>query len=426
MRGLTSFLFCLAPLFISTFPTAAAAQLERPLFDNPSSVVAVSPVMLVDHTLPNDSNRFDQWREQWVEAPAWGGRIGYVDVNGNLFASVTLPDNSRSKWVLLETDVADFQIMDWRIAVLKSNGKLMFAEGPLSSMLKDIDSNVSTFQMALTRLGYTKDDGRLFVKEHGFLPRLIATHIASYHIGFDKVGVLTNAKDLYVNVGGHIGSFMKIARNVDAFQLEREWIGIIQAKTLKIGKWGMSAEKFIGVGDGVSDFELEVSVDIASQGKSRLHVAAVDASGRVSVGESAEPTVAMHVIHTGAKQAHWSGRQLLIQEIDGATKASMLLDDASQGVEHDLGKPMFISANQEGAILVHRGLTGLNAIRTEAGRMLSPRSSDLARLDKLPALDASVDWEEKELQNGASVPAINKLAISSIRPDFTRRAIHVH
>lgn len=374
------------------------------------------------------------WRSSWREQPEWGDRIGYVDSTGTLRVRTRRVDTA--SWVVVARNVKDFQLLDWRIAVLKQNGVLLLAEGPLNTPLKVIDQGVAAFQLTLTRVGILRTDGTFLIKEWGFLPQKVATRIQAFQVLADRIGVLDLDGKLWVHPRGTVTRFLPIAEGVDTFQLEREWIGILKGGRLLIGKGELIQEgkmlSFVDQATNVTDFEMEVTVDLAAIPKSRLHLAVVDGAGNLGIGEGEKPAIPLQSIKANASKVHWAGRQLAITTLDGGLQIGKLQD--SSGTLSDVklvGQTTAFRLNPEGTLLLSRKGGQLSAVGTRPNPPLFP-TTDAAQnvtplppfLPILPAPSGVVLGSEQTLVDQAGLsPVIRAFEVSSIRPTFTRRSI---
>lgn len=153
------------------------------------------------------------------ETPRWGGRVGYVDDNGDL--QVRMSENPNASWKKVATGVKSFQLLDWRLAVLRAdnNRTLLLGEGELENKLTPVATNVCAYQLTLTRVGILQCDGMLLVKEWGFDAKPVAQGVKSFQVLSDRVGVLGFDGVLWVQEGGSIvaSDFREIANDVVRF-----------------------------------------------------------------------------------------------------------------------------------------------------------------------------------------------------------------
>lgn len=417
---------CLLSLLLANL---AAAQTQASPALPKASPTTTQPLRF-DPTLPgygDDSIRGHPdfaWRQGWRETPRWGGRIAYLDVSGTLRVRMREPDNS--PWVVVAHNVKDFQVMDWRIAVLKTTGALLFAEGPLNTPLKIIADNVHAFQMTLTRIGILQRDGTLLLREHGFMPREIAKGVKMFQVSAERVAVLTLDSKLWAHDHGYIDALKQIAENVERFQIEREWVAVLRNNRLGIAKGNLDNLQFFEHGSDVGEFEMEVTVDLGEISKSRMHVAMATKKGQVFVGESEQPSVPLQSIGPfNVKTLRWAGRQLAIHSVDGSLVVGRLRDyDAGLEGLNGAGVARDFRLNQEGDLLLDRGSGGLRVAKS-THKTAGSSADAQTRIVATPTGERSVRRldlsTETELPRGAG--NVERLAISSMRPEHTRRAV---
>jgi hypothetical protein len=127
-----------------------------------------------------------------------------------------------------------------------------------------------------------------------------------------------------------------------------------------------------------------------------MHLAVVDSSGNVLVGESREPKVSLQTTGVRAKAVQWAGRQLAAHGINDDVHLVTLRDDGTPEPPVSAGRARAFRLNQEGQMVVDRG-SGLALINSTREKVLGAE----AQLSAPNALDA--------------------FALSSIRPKHTRR-----
>jgi hypothetical protein len=230
----------------------------------------------------------EDWRTNWREIPQWGGRVGFIDNDNTLWVKLHIQN---SEWVPLVSDVQDFQLMDWRLCVLKNDGTLLLGEKKLNEPLEAIDSDVLAFQMTQTRIGTLKANGDFCVKEVGFDMEKVADNVVGFHFSRNRVAILKSDGSLWMHQGGAIHNFTHIADNVTSFQLAREYIAYVQqpdrgSNRLMIAKGNLwDPLEFVEIAGDISDFEMEVIVKPVKGFPSQVHVAAVKNNGQLQVGE---------------------------------------------------------------------------------------------------------------------------------------------
>ena len=362
------------------------------------------------------SNAEFYWRSAWTESPEWGGRTAFLDGAGNLYARAG--KDLSTPWVLLATNVVSFQILDWRLAVLKSNGSLYLAEGALNAALLHVSDKVKRFQLGLTRLGILQDDGHFLVKEFGYLPRLISRDVKAFQVLLDRVGVLKNNGDLYLHEGGFINILRRVAVDVTRFQLEREWIIILNGTDLFVGKGSMFNVQFLKTASTVKDFEAEVTVYLGGSRSSNIHLALISESSQLSVGGG--PTLPLQLAALAidnVSSLQWFGRRLLVNTINGRALVGDLSEDNSSLKNLvDLGRVDRVSAVQEGRLTISRSVNSLSMIELPKANSVVAAPADSRQLS---------DLAEYSIHGvGQSSLDVRGLEQSSMRPARTRRAIY--
>lgn len=368
------------------------------------------------------------WRQGWVETPQWGGRIASLDVSGTL--RVKLRDPDTSPWVVVAHNVKDFQVMDWRIAVLKTTGALLFAEGPLNTPLKLIAENVQAFQLTLTRIGILQTDGTFLLRDHGFTSREVAKGVKMFQVSTERIALLTKDGRLWAHDHGYVSALKQVADNVERFQIEREWVALVRNNRLEIAKGDLDKLQFVEHGSDVAEFQMEVTVDLGERPRSRMHLAMATRKGQVFVGESEQPRIPLQLIGGfNVKTLSWAGRQLAIHSVDGSLAIGRLRDDDAtfEGL-NAAGTARNFRLNQEGDLLLDRG-TG--ALRVAKSTQKVPGSATSVDVKSGAAAGASGERAIRrlDLSTETELPrtagTIDRLAISSMRPEYTRRAIAV-
>src|SRR5438874_3456954 len=89
---------------------------------------------------PSDGDAPFEWKQGWVESPQWGGRLGYINGQGDL--KVRLRSGPADSWVTVARQVRSFQLLDWSLAVLGNDRTLFAAEGALHAPLEAVAENV--------------------------------------------------------------------------------------------------------------------------------------------------------------------------------------------------------------------------------------------------------------------------------------------
>lgn len=388
------------------------------------------------------------WRAGSEETVRWGGRVGYVDKAGTLW--VQLRYQPKAPWVPVAADVAQFQLLDWRMAVLKRDGTLWLGEGPLNAPLVQIDSEVSVFQLTLTRVGMLRKDGTFRVKEWGFEPTNVATEVHAFQVLDDRVAVLGVDGTLWMQRGGMVRDFVPLATGVDAFQLEREWVAYRQDARLMVARDDDSESEseslidlaFQEVATKVANFAMEVTVTFNETFDSRMHLAVVDAQGHLWLDEAAvAEQLALSPVKLGGvgplARVQWAGGQLAALGIDGTLTVAQL---------DETGRRLVNTQTVAGVKDFRLGPEGTLLLSREAGRlsMIGPRLLDTeGRWKAMPSSEAELSGlimpaaqgaagrsfdlaGEKALARekaGRPVDAAVGVGLSSLRPAFTRQPV---
>jgi hypothetical protein len=384
------------------------------------------------------------WRKTWSEAPYWGGRSGYVDGQGVLRVKLHyVPDGSPgAAWVVVAKDVADFQLMDWRIAVRKTDGSLWFASGPLSEPLVKIDDQVAAYQMTLINIGTLSTRGAFRVSEGG-RARTVANGVKAFHMQHSgRMGVLGNDGGLWLFEGGRPqgDAFRPVAADVKSFQLEREWVSYIEEgpqSRLMVAKseslW-RELPSFVPVARGVVDFEGELSVETRDGFPSRLHLAAVTQVGTLIYGEAADP--AKFVISavggstgSGVREVRWAGNQLAVLDQGKNLSIAAMTGDCQLQKFQNYGHAEGFRLTPERALMLARTR---NEVALVGPRMVEePGQAGAAKTDEEGhplGKNMRVEGLETNVRNLIHSKTKEKVFVayfelSSIRPGFQRRAM---
>lgn len=371
------------------------------------------------------------WRSQWIEVPQWGGRVGYIDDEGRL--KVTLRYDVDAPWVVVAEDVADFQLLDWRLGVLKTDGTLWINQGKLNEPLRQLDSDVAAFQLTLTRTGILGRDGTLRIYEWGYKPYAVAHNVAASQTTSDgRVGFIDGTGDLWVQEGGAVrpDAFQKVASEVDAFQFEREWLVTRSRGELRCSKDGRGAQReFVTIAKDVADFEAQVEVEMRTFG-SRLHVAAADRSGRLLYGEGDRAALTLEPqVGVEASSVHWAGGLLAISTAAGTTLATVTAGGQVQ-VESKLSERA-VTMNAEGALLLGRGdrLAFYDGSLSPANARPSSRDGSGAAASTAIPMRQESTWSSASIEAHMAADFVSDavdggvVAMSSLRPAHTRRPV---
>ena len=236
------------------------------------------------------------WKQGWTEVPQWGGRLAFVDLRGDL--KVRLRSDPEGTWIVVARQVRSFQLLDWSLVVLSEDGSLLDIEGALNAPPQAVAENVCAYQKTLTRLGILKCDGTLLVKEIPSLPpRPVAAGVEAFHLLEDRAAFRGTDGSLWVQDGGVVGDFHKIAEAVASFQIEQGWLAYLEAGAAPgaSGSPGrlMMVEGSLLLGTpvaprevarGVSDFEMEVGVDSSVSFEKTLRLAVLTNEGVLRLG----------------------------------------------------------------------------------------------------------------------------------------------
>ncbi|MCC6130895.1 MAG: hypothetical protein IT186_13305 [Acidobacteria bacterium] len=398
----------------------------------------------VDRPIQHDPAEADDpdfaWRKTWRESPQWGGRMGYVDAAGNL--KITLTYDPSTPWVTVAKKVASFQLMDWRLAVLTKEGRLLFQEGELREPFREIDRDVKAFQMTLTQIGMLHADGTLRIKESGFATRTVAEGVKAFQVTFDgRVGILGNDGSLYHHHGGMITpeSARLVARDVSSFQIEREWLLFVQNKEgvrrLMVAREAMedafhTLSEPVAVTRNPGDFESEVEVDFGDFKKPSHLRLAVAMDGALQLFEGNEPGLkAAGSLSPGFSVAsvNWTEGILAASGTRGEVGVAFRQNGAV-GEFQVLGKAEEFALSVGGTVLVardgkHLGL--LEPVREPAPVARTSETEPAAVVLPSPVPRYAADSERQLLVASTSRDG-GSIGLSSLRSSFTRRPISLN
>lgn len=354
----------------------------------------------------------DGWRARWQEVPRWGGRVGYVDAKHDL--QVRLVYDEGSPWVTVAHDVRDFQLLDWRLAIRKRDDSLWVIEGPLNGPMKKVADRVAAYQLTLNRLGLLAADGTFSVAEWGHEPAPLATGVKAFQVNSRRMGILGFDGSFWLHQPGPEDTFEQIAKGVESFQLERDYVAYAQGGQLFVARAGFNEELvFKPQADAARDFAMEVTVEIGKPTPPKVHLAVVDAAGALLVGEGDETAIPLKRVTTvvPVREVHWAGRQLAAIGVDDKLQLAPLDDEGRLGGLREVGVVAGIRMAPEATLVAGReGSLSLARSVTPAAEAASPEANAIRaqpfalRSELVPAGALSYD-------------------ISSLRPPATRRMV---
>lgn len=365
---------------------------------------------------------------QQSEDPQWGGRLAFVDADGDLWARSRHSDGPS---IRIARDVQDFQMLDWSLAVLKRDGTLWLGEGALTEPLKQIDVGVAAFQLTLTRVGILRKDGTFRLAEPGFDPEDIATGVRSFQVSNHHVAVLGFDGTLWMHRGGVVDRLDRIAEGVASFQIDREWLAYVTqgGGRLMLSKTDFGKPfKFVEFARGVADFEMEIFVEMSETFPSRMHLAAVTAGRALLYGEGGSAALTAQRVTgvTGASRVHWADGQLGVGDSRGGLYLAHVAEqEAGQrtlGAFEYLGVAGAWRLTAEHDLLLHRGAGRWNVVDSRLAPPATGRAGPLASAAALaaaPRADSASERPAALSAKSAAAPVV--VDVSSLRPWFTRR-----
>ncbi|HTD51676.1 MAG TPA: hypothetical protein VK780_01505, partial [Thermoanaerobaculia bacterium] len=383
---------------------------------------------------PSGGDPLFEWKQGWVESPQWGGRLGYIDRQGDL--KVRLRSAAAGSWVTVARHVRSFQLLDWSLAVLGGDGRLLIAEGALEAPLDPVSENVCAFQKTLTRLGILQCDGTLLVKESpGSQPRAVATGIEAFQILDDRVALRGADGSLWVQEGGVAANFHKLADRVSSFQLERGWIAYLEPPAANGGKAAaarlMIAEGSLFLGSAVTprevardvmDFEMEVRVDADASFQKTLYLAVLSREGVLKIGVGASLPAELKEFDRGPFcSLGWAGGRLAYLGAAGLKVAHFGAGGWPESLDSLPGTISSFRMTPEGTLLFD-GVQG-------SSNLVDWRP---ATEDSVPAAQTGEDGKSTSLvmdasaelaADAASGDAPAAVESSSVRPHFMRRPV---
>jgi len=373
----------------------------------------------------------DDWREGWSEAPYWGGRIGYIDQAGNL--RVQLRYAHEPRFVVVTEDVRDFQLLDRRLAVVKTDGSLWLNEGSLDEPLRKIADDVEVFQLTLNGLGMLGTDGTLQVKRSGFAPQSVARGVKAFQLEGLRTAVLGLDGSLWLQHGPPSAQASHVADGVASVQLERDWVAYESADgTLMLGQWEPRAglPQFVEQASGWTDYEMEASI-VEIGAPSRMHLAGVSRDGMLFVGEGAEAPLRLSPTgKSSVRSVRWAGNMLATQSRDGTIAIASLTPNTTELAWLEaVAQADAFDLNVEGSLLVERA-GAMHAIHVKA--LHSSKAKEMA-LQELAASNPEADLALPSLPRAGELIAadvapirsttMRSMQVSSIRPRHTRRSV---
>lgn len=301
-------------------------------------------------------------QDQWNEVFQPGGRIGYVDSNGNL--KVRANSDTNAPWVAVAQKVKDFQLRDTRIAVRQSDGRLQVWDGSLHQMRGQvIDTDAAAYQLGVSRVGILHSDGTFLVASWG-APTPVAFNVRAFQVLPDRIGILGFDGSFWVQEGLSTEKFHKIADDVINFQMDQEWVAYLDRSDtttrLMLGRGQIAGIKFVKQATNVEDFEMEVWQDDVEHNEHRVRLAYSDGTTVYSGIGHLEPMI-MHkdffnhfdnkpVPGMRAQKVHWSGGKIVSEE-SGAVNIDVISQDGELRVSVATGQAEDVRWNSEGAVL---------------------------------------------------------------------------
>ncbi len=380
------------------------------------------------------------WRQGWHEAPYWGGRIGYVDHLGNLRVRLLTvePGADNADWVIVAKDVLDFQLMDWYVAVRKRDRTLWYARGPLNTPLVLVGKSVEAYQLTELGLGMLNERGELSVFTGVAYPRPMAAHVQAFQLTHHgRLGLLDQSGTLWLSDAPSWpgGSFIAVRGNVQSFQLEREWVVVLdrdparQLLVAKLEQVGQGAD-FAPVARGASLYHAELKLNDLST-PSALRVAVVTADQGLLVGETTQPpAVSWHVLKRRPRDIEWvRGKLAEVDDQGNLDITDVEAADQSGTRSTRIGTVRNFSINQEGWLAVERAVGEVSLIPPRLLPLPPPEGSASPTADPAtrqptpgPLRHDGWDFAGEAL---VSVPGqrATAFALSSIRPRWARRSV---
>lgn len=374
--------------------------------------------------VPFEGDPLFQWKQDWVETPHWGGRLGFIDARGDL--KVRLRYERDGTWVVVARHVSSFQLLDWSLAVLRADGTLLTAEGALNAPLEPVAENVCAYQKTLTRLGVLQCDGTLLVKESpGSRLRAVAAGVDAFQILDDRAAFRGADGSLWAQEAGVVDRFHRLAERVTSFQLERGWIGYVEAPALT----GEPSRLMLVEGSllqgvpslprevarGVSDFEMEVRVDADAGFRKTLYLAVVTGDGALKIGVGESLPVALREFDRGAFcSLSWAAGRLAYLGPEGLKVAHF---NTSAWPERVDSFAMAISSFR---------------MTTEGSLLFDPEGRPSRLVDwtpppegALPSISQILETATGLAEDASSIAAV-RMESSSIRPHFMRRPVEAN
>jgi hypothetical protein len=289
------------------------------------------------------AHRLDRTVSDWR-----GSRIGYVDENGNL----RVKEETSSDWMTLASQVADFQLAHDRIAVLKGDRTLWLGEKELQNPLVKVVDHVAAFQLTHNLLGILREDGTYLVKEGASEPRVAAYGVKALHLLELWMAILGFDGTLWLQCGGGIEGFHKIAERVERFQLEAEWLAYTQDGRLMLS-YSWDGFNVTEVAQHVADFEMEVAGNFNPAYPTRVHLAVLARDGTVRWGDGDTPKLSLaEVAAPITRRVAWSAGRLALHGADGRLRVTALASDHALRPLQDLGRVEAFQLGAEGTLLV--------------------------------------------------------------------------
>jgi hypothetical protein len=347
-----------------------------------------------------------------------GSRIGYVDANGNL----RVKEATSSDWMTLASQVADVQLAPDRIAVLKSDRTLWLGEQELTNPLTKVDDRVAAFQLTANLLGILREDGTYLVKEGASEPRVAAYGVKAFHLLKLMMAILGFDGTLWLQYGGGIEGFHKIAAGVGRFQLEEEWLAYTQDGRLMLG-YIWDGFNFKEVAQNVADFEMEVAGNFDPAYPTRVHLAVLDGAGTVQWGTGDTPQLSLSAVAAPmTRRIAWSAGRLALHGVDGRLRVTGLASAQALRPLQELGRVEAFRLGAEGTLLVlpPEAETRGSLLLMEAPATPYPPTQ---AGDIIPSGDFDPSRAEQLTTNLRGIGGPPVFGLSSRVPAFTKRPV---
>lgn len=193
-----------------------------------------------------------------------GDRVALLDSDNRLLIPVWRYKNqfiadSLAEWATAGHDIVDFQMTNYRIAMLSRDRDLFVQADDINLAWVLQAKNVRAFSVSDHRVGYLTDNGDLLVKEGGLQNDWVAVakNVSAFQLNDNRIAIVDEQGVLFVNEGEMLSEWKPMASHVKAFQVTNLRVGIIDADDNLLVKEGNLRAEWLTLAKSVRSFQLE-------------------------------------------------------------------------------------------------------------------------------------------------------------------------